>query len=76
VPTFCFNLARVSPDRVSEKLAKHGIGVRDGHMYAPRLMSRLNVNPESGAVRVSLVHYNTLEEVCRFERILSDLSRE
>jgi cysteine desulfurase family protein (TIGR01976 family) len=76
VPTFCFNLARVTPDRVAEKLAKHGIGVRDGHMYAPRLMSRLNVNPESGAVRVSLVHYNTLEEICQFERILSDLSRE
>jgi cysteine desulfurase family protein (TIGR01976 family) len=76
VPTVCFNLAHISPDRVAEKLAKHAIGVRDGHMYAPRLMSRLNVKPEAGVVRVSLVHYNTLEEIRYFERTLSDLCRE
>ncbi len=65
-PTLCFNLPGISPAKVTEELAKRGIGVRDGHMYSPRLMKRLGLAKESGAVRASLVHYNTMEEVRRF----------
>jgi selenocysteine lyase/cysteine desulfurase len=71
VPTLCFNLPGVPPARVSEELAKQNIGVRDGHMYSPRLMNRLGVSKESGAVRASLVHYNTVEEVRRFGSALA-----
>jgi selenocysteine lyase/cysteine desulfurase len=42
-------------------------------MYAPRLMKRLGLTKESGAVRASLVHYNTLEEVHKFEGALAKL---
>ncbi|HEY6250400.1 MAG TPA: aminotransferase class V-fold PLP-dependent enzyme, partial [Candidatus Angelobacter sp.] len=70
-PTLCFNLPGVSPVKVTEELAKQNIGVRDGHMYSPRLMKRLGLTQESGAVRASLVHYNTLEEVDRFASALS-----
>lgn len=73
-PTLCFNLRGVSPARVTEELAKQNIGVRDGHMYSPRLMKRLGLTKESGAVRASLVHYNTLEEVRRFGTALAALS--
>jgi cysteine desulfurase family protein (TIGR01976 family) len=66
VPTLSFNLPNVSPARVTEQLAQQNIGVRDGHMYSPRLMKRLGLSKESGAVRASLVHYNTAEEVQRF----------
>ena len=75
VPTFSFNLPNVRPARVTEALAEAGIGVRDGHMYAPRLMKRLGVDIESGIVRLSLVHYNTLEEVQRFQEALLQLRR-
>jgi cysteine desulfurase family protein (TIGR01976 family) len=75
VPTFCFNLPNVSPARVAEALAERGIGVRDGHMYAPRLMRRLKVDPASGVVRISLVHYNTVDEIRRAGQILGDLAR-
>ncbi len=44
-----------------------GVGLRDGHMFAPRLMARLGIPFETGAIRVSLVHYNTVEDVARFE---------
>ena len=71
VPTLCFNLPDVPPARVSEELAKQNIGVRDGHMYSPRLMRRLGLSKESGAVRASLVHYNTVEEVRRFGSALA-----
>jgi len=65
-PTLCFNLSGISPAKVTDELAKQNIGVRDGHMYSPRLIKRLGLTQESGAVRASLVHYNTVEEVHRF----------
>jgi cysteine desulfurase family protein (TIGR01976 family) len=75
-PTLCFNLPGTSPADVSEHLARKNIGVRDGHMYCPRLMARLGVAKESGAVRASLVHYNTIEEVRRFGEALAELADE
>jgi cysteine desulfurase family protein (TIGR01976 family) len=76
VPTFCFNMPGISPRVVTETLAHAGIGIRDGHMYAPRLMRRLNVSVESGVARVSLVHYNTPAEIHRFGNVLSELRKK
>ena len=75
VPTFCFNLQKRHPARVTETLAEAGIGVRDGHMYAPRLMRRLGLDPETGVVRASLVHYNTVEEIHRSRDVILPMSR-
>ena len=75
VPTFCFNMPGISPRVVTETLARANIGIRDGHMYAPRLMRRLNVPVDSGVARVSLVHYNTLAEIQRFADALGELRR-
>jgi cysteine desulfurase family protein (TIGR01976 family) len=73
VPTICFNIPNVLPAKVTETAARAGIGIRDGHMYAPRLMQRMNLSKETGMVRVSLVHYNTLAEIHRFSEVLSTL---
>ncbi len=70
VPTICFNLPRSRPAEVVERMAEVGFGIRDGHMYAPRLMDRLGLALDSGAIRVSLVHYNTLDEIERFGEAL------
>src|SRR6266481_2983831 len=75
VPTLCFNLLNISPAKVSEELAKRNIGIRDGHMYSPRLMKRLGLTLETGAVRVSLVHYNTPDEIHRLGDVLARLRR-
>jgi cysteine desulfurase family protein (TIGR01976 family) len=72
-PTLCFNIPGISPAQVTTELAKRNIGVRDGHMYSPRLMKRLGLTKESGAVRASLVHYNTLDEVRRFGDAITQL---
>ena len=74
VPTFLFNLKHVPPAKVTESLARSGIGVRDGHMYAPLLMQRLGLSPATGAVRASLVHYNTRDEVHRFGSVLREIA--
>ncbi len=74
VPTFCFNLKNISPAFLTTRLAAKGIAVRDGHMYSPRLMRRLGLSPDSGAVRASLVHYNTQEEIQMFLKELQEIA--
>jgi cysteine desulfurase family protein (TIGR01976 family) len=74
VPTVCFNLPNMPAAKVAEEFAKRNIGVRDGHMYSPRLMKRLGLRLESGAARASLVHYNTLEEIRRFGSVLAEIN--
>jgi cysteine desulfurase family protein (TIGR01976 family) len=73
VPTFCFNLPGIAPKVVVETAASAGLGIRDGHMYAPRLMKRLGVPVETGAVRASFLHYNTVAEVARLGEVLKGI---
>jgi cysteine desulfurase family protein (TIGR01976 family) len=75
VPTICFNLCGVAPATISEKCAAAGIGVRDGNMYSPRLLQRLNIPVDTGAVRASLVHYNTVGEIHQFIDVLRKIGR-
>ena len=73
VPTVCFNLPGVAPGAVTDAAARAGIGIRDGHMYTPRLMKRLGLAQDSGVVRVSLVHYNLPAEILRLGEVLARL---
>jgi selenocysteine lyase/cysteine desulfurase len=75
VPTFCFNLPNISPALVTETMSARGIGIRDGHMYAPRLMKHLGVDLGSGVIRASILHYNTIEEIHEFGKVLCDMVR-
>ena len=73
VPTICFNIPGLTPQHIAAEMGKAGIGLRDGHMFAPRLMQRLGLAMETGALRVSLVHYNKVEEIARFDRVLGEI---
>ena len=75
VPTICFNLNGVSANRVATLCAENGIGVRDGNMYSPRLLRSMGISPDTGAVRASLVHYNTVEEIGKFVDVLQRITR-
>ena len=74
VPTISFNLGGYHPADVVERMSKMDIGIRDGHMYAPRLMGRLGLAMDRGCVRASLVHYNSLDEVARFGEALKKIA--
>ena len=63
VPTFAFRLGGRTCSAVVETLGSLGIHARDGHMYAPRLVRALGLDPEDGVCRVSLCHYNTPAEI-------------
>lgn len=51
------------------------IGIRYGHFYAYGLVDSLEpkVDIENGVVRISLVHYNTVEEVTTIIDILKEV---
>jgi len=70
VPTFAFRIADRHPAEVAETLASHRIHARDGHLYAPRLVKAIGIDPEVGVNRVSLCHYNTPAEIATFADVL------
>jgi len=72
VPTVSFTVDGVDAASIAQALADRQIGVRSGHMYAPRLMERLGVGA-AGLVRASLVHYNTVEEIATFTTALAEV---
>ncbi|KAG8854892.1 hypothetical protein FRB96_007292 [Tulasnella sp. 330] len=60
-----------SKDVVAKFDALGDIGIRYGHFYSYRLLSGLpKMDPNDGIIRISLVHYNTVQEV---ERIIDVL---
>ena len=72
VPTLCFSVSGRDSAAIAAGLAARDIGVRSGHMYSPRLIERLGLSP-AGAVRASLVHYNTPAEIARFGAALREV---
>lgn len=73
VPTISFTLEGWHARRVAEELARRGIFVWDGDMYAIELVERLGLAGQGGLVRVGLVHYNTAEEIDLLLGVLDDL---
>lgn len=72
-PTFCLNARGFTAGQVAERMAAQGIAVRAGNMYAPRGMQRLKLKAR-GALRASLVHYNTVQEIQRFAAALTRIA--
>ncbi|KAG8928234.1 hypothetical protein FRC01_006256, partial [Tulasnella sp. 417] len=64
-----------SKDVVAKFDSQGGIGIRYGHHYAHRLLSRpdFGMDPSDGVIRISLLHYNTVEEVRKIVDILKPL---
>ena len=51
------------PADLVEALGRERIAANHGHFYAPRCLEGVGVDPEEGVLRISMVHYNTLDEV-------------
>jgi cysteine desulfurase family protein (TIGR01976 family) len=65
VPTISFVIAERDSAEIVKEVNRHKIGIRYGDFYARRLMDALGLSAQNGVIRVSMVHYNTLEEVDR-----------
>jgi cysteine desulfurase family protein (TIGR01976 family) len=74
VPTFLINVPGVPSAALSVALAGRGFGVWSGDSYyAPGLYERVAWGE---ALRIGLAHYNTLDEVDRFNEALGSLVAE
>ena len=74
-PTLSFTVDRLRPRQVVADLARRGICTWDGDGGARELFDALGVNEQGGAVRMGLVHYNTVEEVDRAVAAVAALDR-
>ena len=69
VPTFALTHHMLTPEETAARLGERGFAVWHGNYYAVEIMNRLGL--PDGAVRVGIVHYNTVKEV---ERLLDALA--
>jgi selenocysteine lyase/cysteine desulfurase len=73
VPTISFVVTGVSSKDVVEIVEKKSVfGFRYGSMYSNRLVENTLGLGKEGVVRVSMVHYNTVEEVERFVKVMDE----
>jgi cysteine desulfurase family protein (TIGR01976 family) len=73
VPTFAFTVAGRRPVDIATQLAERKLAIRWGHFYAVRAIEALGLAPADGVVRISMVHYNTLDEIDRLVRALDEV---
>jgi selenocysteine lyase/cysteine desulfurase len=71
--TVAFVPRSLEPGEVVRSLAQRGYMAGHGNFYAVRLLEGMGVNPERGAVRVSLLHYNSEAEVAGLGEALEQL---
>ena len=74
-PTLSFRVGRARPRQVVAELARRGVCAWDGDGYARELFDALGVTEAGGAVRLGVVHYNTLEEVDRAVAAIGAVAR-
>lgn len=63
VPTISFTVDGRDPGEIARCIDEYRIAVRYGDFHARRLIEYLGLAESNGVVRVSMAHYNTLEEV-------------
>jgi len=72
VPTISFKVEGRDSSEIVRAVDEVGVGMRFGDFHSRRLVETLGDAGGSGALRVSMVHYNTLEEV---DRLVSRLDQ-
>ena len=73
VPTISFVKENTNSEQITLQTDKKKIAIRYGDFYARRLIDYLNLVEQNGVVRISMVHYNTIEEVDRLVKVLDTI---
>ena len=71
--TVSFVTDALDPGKVVEALAERGFMAGHGNFYAVRLLEGMNVNPARGAVRLSMLHYNSARDVAGVIEALDEI---
>ncbi|MBE0647824.1 MAG: cysteine desulfurase-like protein [Bacteroidales bacterium] len=73
VPTISFVHDQLKSSEIVTRVDPYRIGIRYGDFYAKKIIRDLGLEEQDGVVRVSLVHYNTQEEVVKLIEVLEDI---
>ncbi|HZS36303.1 MAG TPA: aminotransferase class V-fold PLP-dependent enzyme [Polyangia bacterium] len=73
VPTISFTVENRHSAEIPPAIDAHHLGIKSGDFYARRLIESLGLQDRGGVIRVSMVHYNTVEEVDRLIRALDSV---
>ncbi|MEV8467942.1 cysteine desulfurase-like protein [Fluviibacterium sp. DFM31] len=73
VPTISFKFAGADSGAVARAMDDYGIAIRFGDFHSRRLVEDLGEDGNNGVLRVSMVHYNTVEQVDRLTAALSEI---
>ncbi|MET7750204.1 cysteine desulfurase-like protein [Micromonospora sp. NPDC005367] len=71
-PTVSFRIAGMSPGQAQAALGEAGFCLSAGDYYAYEYFTAMGLRDSGGAVRASIYHYNTADEV---DRLLGELDR-
>ena len=73
IPTISFAFEGRNSESICKAMDANKIAIRFGDFHARRLADHIGLPQYHGAVRVSMVHYNTLEEVDRLISCLDEI---
>ncbi|WP_299372982.1 aminotransferase class V-fold PLP-dependent enzyme [uncultured Kiloniella sp.] len=74
VPTISFKLDNLDSNDVCKKMDSFDIAIRFGDFHARRLVENLGEQGAGGVIRVSMVHYNTTEQVDSLCKALDEIT--
>ena len=74
-PTVSVVVPGMTGAEAAAEMARHGLMCGGGDFYARRLIEALGVDPDSGVLRMSFLHYTAEEEIERLIEGLESLCR-
>ena len=72
-PTIAFYSKKISSKKLSNLLVNKGIATRNDNFYAWRCLEALGIDTNDGVVRISMVHYNSEEDVNKLIAVLESI---
>jgi cysteine desulfurase family protein (TIGR01976 family) len=72
IPTIAFTIDGQNPAEIVKRIDSHKVAIRFGDFHSRRLIEYLDLARNSGVLRVSMVHYNTIEEIDRLTHALDE----
>jgi selenocysteine lyase/cysteine desulfurase len=71
--TVAFAPDSIDPAVVIKRLAARGFMAGNGNFYAVRVLDAMGIDPKRGAVRLSFVHYNSMQEITGLIHALDEI---
>ena len=71
-PTISFTSKNKSSKEIAKFLVEHNIATRNDNFYAWRCLEALGINTEDGVVRLSMTHYNNINDT---DKIIETLKK-